>query len=463
MPPTLLHVQGLSLDVVLPQGVSTLLPNLHKLVLHDCTLTPAARTTVLDTACGRLRAVEIEALSVQAPQRQATSSAAGAPAQLPPGLQQLATAQLRQLARLPSLSSIDLRDASCPTLFLVTLGTQLTSLWVHESYRRCEPGTNTPTPVWRATLQHVGRCTRLRELNIPCATAEELALVAPGLQQLRMLTLDSNPAAEVDGDAVMEALLGLPHLTSLQWGNFAFHTFKRWHNDSVCRWERLTLSVVSPHQLARLPLHSLKQPVEWWCLLVCGNVPLRDVRAAVANVTRRCAAGFRWVPLRATEPPQLWLRDAAGRGVDVPAVLRALQPLFTLHASFVVSDVKSHVEVIKVLGEVLPRTCICLVLAQGSASREALEQVARSLPWVRRLDLREQQVAPADVVECVRAVRRLNGESAGGQGLVRLEEVVVERPPCPEDMSEATHRRAWEEALREVWEVRGGVALRVAW
>ncbi len=180
------HTQGLALDCILPAGISAMLPNLRELMVAFCTLTPAARTTTLDAACGGLHIVELEGLMVRrAPRRGARPAASSSD----PSLQQLATAQLRQLAKLPSLSSVELNDSTWPTLFLVALGTQLTRLELHASYRQCEPGTQTPTAAWRSTLQHVARCTLLEQLHVPCGTAEELGLVVPALQQLRKLVL----------------------------------------------------------------------------------------------------------------------------------------------------------------------------------------------------------------------------------------------------------------------------------
>ncbi len=262
---------------MLPPGASVLLPNLRDLILNRCALTPAARATVLDAACCRLHLVSIQGLSADAQQQPNNSS-----------LQQLATAQLRQLAKLPSLSRVDLVDASCPTLFLVALGTQLTGLHVDHSYQQCEPGTQTPVPGWRATLQHVARCTRLQVLSMPCRTVGELALAAPALQQLRTLRLTSLRAVEADGDAVVEVLLGLPHLTSLYWSNCGASSMQRWYNARACQWEQLTTTSITPQQLARLPLHSLKQPYEWTSLQVPPSTLVHEARAAAANVMQRC-------------------------------------------------------------------------------------------------------------------------------------------------------------------------------
>ncbi len=63
--------------------------------------------------------------------------------------------------------------------------------------------------------------------------------------------------------------------------------------------------------------------------------------------------------------------------------------------------------------------------------------------------------------------RRLKEEGKGGAGVQgRLEEVlvvVVTRPVCPEGMSEAQYKQAWEEVVRAVRVEGRGVALRVEW
>ncbi len=447
--------QRLSLDVLVPQGVSALLPNLQVLGLAQCSLTPAAMTTLLDAGCGRLHYLQVMDLSVQ------PRGAAGTASQPPPSLQQLATAQLRQLAKLPSLTTVTLDDDSCPTLFLVALGTQLTSLQLDESYRQCLPDTDTPTPAWRSTLQHVARCTRLQELRIPCCTAEELGLVAPALQQLRSLVCSYSSAVEADGDAVLDLLLGLPHLTRLECSNLCAHKLRRSHLERPCRWEHLTVSLASPQLLARLPLHSLKQPVQWTCLAVRDGTPLLEVRAAVANVTRRCPAGFRWEAQRNSLPRLSFPVDHdQGTEVDIPAVLRVVRPLLVALPAVEIRAVDWDVARVRGLGEALPRTCTRLMLGLGSISENALEQVARSLPWVRWLELREQEVSPGDVVEFVCLARRLK-QQEGGAGEVRLEEVVVEKPLCPGSVSEAKHKQRWERAAQRL--EGGRVVLKVVW
>ncbi len=444
--------QGLSLDVLLAPGISTLLPNLQVLSLDQCVLTPAARTTVLDAACNRLRHLEITGLALPGPPQPATAGAA--PSQPAPSLQQLATAQLRQLAKLPSLSSIRLLDSSCPTLFLVALGTHLTRLWLHESCQQCEPGTQTPTPAWRATLQHVARCTRLRELNIPCNTAGELGLVAPALQQLRTLRLTHPWPLQTDGDAVVEVLLGLPHLTSLHWHSPALHTLGRWYTDHPCSWQQLTLPAVTVQQLARLPLHSLTQPVLFGHLAVPPVTSLHEVRAAVANVTQRCPAGFRWDAPDSGARLSLTLLPG-----QEPAFLRVLQPLLASVTGLEMDGFKCDAEVLKALGEVLPHMCTRLELSFMLMPGDALEQVARSLPWVQTLRFKGQSVAPWDVVGYV----RLKEQGSEGAAAGRLKEVVVERPVRPKGVSEGVHKKAWEQAVRQVEQEGAGVVLRVVW
>ncbi len=421
--------QCLVVDVLLPPGTAALLPNLQQVEWMHCTLTPAAKTTLLDTACGRLRQVDISGLTVAAP------SPGGAP---PPQRVAVATAQLRQLAKLPSLDTVFMWDDSCPTLFLLALGTQLTRLRVDDDNRRPDFDTREPTPAWWATLEQVSRCTRLRDLSIPCGDPEELDLVAPALQGLRQLSLTC--PEHVGDDTTVELLLGLPHLTSLHWRKCT-RALARWHNDRRCGWEELTFGAVSPSVLARLPLRSLRRPVRWNRIRVDCAASAREVRAAVANVTRpdRCPAGFKWVgyPMRLTMDSRLPVAD----------VLAGLAPLLAgLGESFMVRDVRWGAGCVEALGRALPRTCTRLELSFGAASDEALEQVAASLPWLRHLRLSEMDVLPSGAVAFARRW------SEGG-GAAQLEEVVVQSPwPAP-GVSEAQSRRAWGEAVCEAGRV----------
>ncbi len=438
--------QGLSLDALLPVGVAALLPTLREARVLSCRLTPAAKTAPLDAACGKLAHVEIEGLKVAAPE---------------PQLAALATAQLRQLAKLPALTSVRLRDESstasepcqqCPTLFLLALRTQLTSLRMGILDRQCEQGTQTPTPAWRATLQQVAQCTRLRDLAIPCGTPHELALLAPALQQLRRLRLLPALSARDHGDAMVEVLLRLPHLTSLWWDS-CYQVFRRSYTNRPCRWEELVLGSVPVQHLARLPLHSLKSPVRWSDLLVGPEASVADTRAAVVNVTRRCPAGFQpvWQDWPLQQPPSVSISP----GADVSGLLKAVQPLLDLPALALLTYSPWSVGVVDVLAEVLPKTCTHLMLSQGSVDRTALERMAASLPWLQSLKMRLVVVSPADVVGFVRTVKRLRQEGRE----VQLREVVMDEAARVPGVSKARHIRAWKEAVQEVRRMGAGVAL----
>ncbi len=215
-PPPHRDAQGLALDELLPPGVNAFLPNLRIVSVHHCALLPTARATQLDAAAyGALQLVQVEALS---------------------------------------------------------LVVETSRLHLHDAYRRWERGTWTPAPAWRATLQQVAQCTRLRLLTIPCTTAEELRLVAPALQGLRDLHLNSILPVDADGDAVVDVLLGLPQLTGLRWESCGY-AFRRWHSDARrrragCRWARLAFRSVLANVLARLPLHTLAEPLRWSMLQV---------------------------------------------------------------------------------------------------------------------------------------------------------------------------------------------------
>ncbi len=398
------------------------------------------------------------AVRPERPPPQAKARAAAAALQAP-SLQALATAQLRQLAKLPSLNTVVLADPSCPTLFLVALGTQLTRLHLDQSYRECEPDTEMPTPAWRSALQHVARCTQLQDLHIPCSTEADLSILAPALQQLRTLRL-TGQAHTAGGDAMAEALLGLPHLTSLNWEDTMNLCLRRSHIQRPCRWEALRLGLASVQHLARLPLQALKQPVRWSGLSVPHGTPLHEVRAAVANVMRGCPAGFRWECDGEHLPTLGFPPNPVGAQADVLGVLRALRPLMAPLTSLHLGSVVWDVELAKVLGEALPRTCTRLVLSGPGLDRQTVEQVVRCMPWVERLEMNGADGSSSGVLGCLRRLCRLK---QGGGGGVRLEEVVVRRPERPQGLGEEEHRQAWERAARAVREEGGGVVLRVVW
>ncbi len=452
--PPALHAtaQGLALDALLPSSLGALLPNLRAATLTKCWLAPSARASLLAALQAaldgapvmRLQELTIERLSVEAPG--AHDHAA------------IATAQLRQLAKLPSLGNITLMHQSVPTLFLQDLATQLTRLSLHKAYRQVLPGTQTPAPAWQATLQQVAHCTGLRHLAIPCATTEELGLVAPALQRVRTLRLLTSESLRGDGDAVVELLLGLPHLTSLQWER-SLLTLSRWYNDpeqQPCCWEELVFGGVTPNVLARLPLHSLKRPVDWTTLSVEHPAPVQEVEAAVANVMQRCPAGFRWWSPDNLPPRLGFLR---GPDRDVGAYLQAVQPLLAPLASVLIRGIAWDAGLVKVLAQVLPRTCTHLALGAGATTRPALERGAGALPWVQRLTLAEMTVLPEDVVGCVHTVRRMKERGKA----VQLREVVVRKPIRPLGWGEVYIRRTWGAAVREVARLDAGVVLRLEW
>ncbi len=374
------------------------------------------------------------------------------------------TAQLTQLLRLPNLTSISLDVGSaCPRLFIPELGTQLTSVHLGPSYRQLLPGTQTPAPAWRAALQRVARCTWLRELGVPCSTAQELRLLAPALQRLRRLSLTNNAtdsvATEADGDAMLRLLLGLPHLTSLQWDN-SLHAFRRWYAGPqrypTWRWEQLSLGSVEPRDLLHLPLHSLKNPVQWTRLMVEADTPLWELQAAVANVTR-CPAGFSW-----TRRGDAWPTLCVAPGADAASASLALQPLLaSLGPDLEVAGVAWDGRLVRVLSQVLPRTCTRLALYAPNLQPLALTGMVTSLPWLRylRLDALDS-LWPADLVEELAAAF---GRARMAGARLQLEQVVVVRPVRPARKSVVAHRSAWGWAAESVESWRLGVALMLEW
>ncbi len=443
-----LWAQGLALGALIADGTSTLLPNLRQLRISDCQLTAAAAESLVDTACGRLQHVEVEGLTGE--DRRDVSL------------------QLMQLAGLPSLTSVSLLDRTCPTQFLNTLDNRLTALHLDKSYRQVQPRTQTPTIAWRSTLQLAARCTALRSLTIPCVTSEELGLVAPALQQLRRLHLNGT-LARADGDAVVERLLGLPHLNSLRWEDFSWHTFQRSHASSPCRWSELSFEFISPHQLACLPLHSLTSPVAWGAIVARdGRAAVAELQAAVDNATRRCPAGVAWRPQGQFWPTLLFLPQAgggaftrgAGEGDSPEALLRALQPLLAAPGldKLAVLDLAWDVEVAQALGAVVPRTCTRLALNRGSLALTACVQLARSLPWLEVLCIHEMRVRPHAICMLVGALCSLV-PLPGGRPMLNV--VHVCRPVRPEDMSEDVHRAQWELLHDDVAGMGAGVELRL--
>ncbi len=368
------------------------------------------------------------------------------------------TKQLQQLAGLPSLSSISLLDDSCPTLFINALATRLTALHLGASYRQIQYGTQAPTPAWQATLQHVARCTALQSLTIPCVTSEDLGVVAPALQRLRRLHLNG-PGVAVDGGAMVERLLGLPHLTSLRWEDVSDHAFQRSHASSPCQWRELSFRFIAPHQLACLPLHSLTSPVAWGTVIVYERTSVAEVQAAVDNVTRRCPAGGVWRPQQGKRPTLQFFIPAnsdtftrgAGEGDTPAALLHALRPLLAARGvqQLGVSGLAWDMEAVQALGEVLPRTCAGLCLERGSLLLPACVQLASSQPWLEVVWFCELHVHPHAISMYVSsAVSRADALLPGGRAALR--EVHVYTPAGREGVGEEAHRRDWEQVRNAV-------------
>ncbi len=342
-----------------------------------CELTAAAAESMSNTACDSLQHIELWGLD-------------GAPASR--------TDQLHQLAGLPSLSSVNLQDSSCPTLFLNSLTTRLTTLHLDSSCRKSQPDGRTTAPEWQATLRHVARCTALLSLTIPCSTSGELGVVAPALRQLQRLHLTGpGAAAGEDGDGMVELLVGLPHLTRLRWDNAYGHTFQRSCAGRACNWKELGFTTVSLALLARLPLRSLDSPVPWDTLVVDASVTVAEARAAAHNATRACTAGVQW-PTRALNwcraslsfrPPQgsSTFTQGAGEGDTPAALLRALQPLLAAPSllKLAVSDLTWDGEAATALGQALNRSCDVLAFENGSLTAAACVQLAKSVPWLGHL------------------------------------------------------------------------------
>ncbi len=371
------------------------------------------------------------------------------------------TIQLQQLAGLPSLSSISLLDSSSPTSFIGFIGSRLTALHLDKSYRQVEEGTQNLAPAWRATLRHAARCTALQSLGIPCVTSKELGAVAPALQQLRRLHLNGPHSVAAGGDAMVERLLGLPHLTSQRWDDASWHSFQRSHASSPCRWRELSFKFVSLHQLARLSLHSLTSPVSWEAVVVDEDITVAEAQAAVDNSLRRCPAGGAWTrqdqamwPSLQFPPPagSTTFTRGAGEGDTPAALLRALRPLLAAPGldSLAVQHLAWDAELVRVLGEVLPDTCTSLCLSGGSLALPACVQLAKSLPWLELITLSAVNVRPQSAIVYLSIVAAAFADlPEADDGDLAIEELHVHSPLCPE----GEDRGAWKAEWRRVQEV----------
>ncbi len=207
---------------------------------------------------------------------------------------------------------------------------------------------------------------------------------------------------------MVERLLGLAHLTDLLWEAAHMHTLQpQRHMLHGPPLRRLRFERVSPAVLLRMSA-SLAAPaavVAWRALEVSERTQLADVQSdaalfAAPTSGRSGAAGCAW-PWRGgggdDEGPVLSFAPRAAGGAafahgaaegDTPAaLLRALRPLLAGLEGLCVMGLAWDVELVKVLGEVLPRTCTRLELVSGKLSSAACGQLPASLPWLERLGI----------------------------------------------------------------------------
>ncbi len=399
--------QGSRVSQLLPPGVDRLLPNLRHVVFEgaDDRRDPPA-VSLVDASCVPPRLSQVEMRDV---------TVGGVDA-------------WRTLALLPSLTSLKVEYSSFPTAALDSLSSKLTALDLSCTSRDYEDGV---LPSWEEFVRPVAACTRLHSLAFPCPGAKELRIVAAALPQLQRLHLGwTAEGSEGGGDAMVEALLGLPHLTSLQWDACESVAFKRNHAGSPCRWRELRFALVTPHQLARLPLHSLTSPVAWVALFVTPETTVAEVEAAAANVQRNSRRGCTWVEDSHWDAQGLLFSRADGSmlpsdpfipapGATTAALLRAASPLLAGAAgtprTLQVYNVPWDVEEVRALGEALPRACTELSLWEGSVTPLACVELARSLPWLAHLSISSAEANPAAVAAYVGL---LKGQAQGaGQAM----------------------------------------------
>ncbi len=264
-------------DALVPPSLHLALPNLRSGTLWQCDLSPAAATSQLDRACSTLQRLALRVWGE---------------AWLP--------AQLAQLSSLRGLTSLAV-DNRTPAAFLPSLS-QLTALELGSDVRDCDFPTQRPTAQWAAALCHVAQCTRLRSLALPAATAGELRPVAMALTQLRRLCLnysfademDVDEMPDLDSDAMVELLLGLTQLTSLDWVNALPYVMRRSHADRPCSWRELTFGDVGVQQLLHLPLCSLTSPVALETLFFATGDSVADAQRVVRVLVGEGGPGVRW-------------------------------------------------------------------------------------------------------------------------------------------------------------------------
>ncbi len=372
------------MEVLLPRALGALLPNLQRLFLIES----GASTALVDASFAppRLSHVEMRDSGVDSVDAWCT------------------------LALLPSLASLKLEQTSFPTAALDSVSSKLTALDLDYTCQERRDGVLQP---WEEFVRPIAACTRLQSLAFPCAGVKELKMVTAALPQLQRLHLRwADYVSEDDGDAMVEALLGLPRLTSLRWDACEDAALKRSFVDSPCRWRELSFMRITPLQLARLPLHSLTSPVSWDVFTVSGDATVAEVEAAAANVQRNSRHGCAWAEEPDPEehglvfsPPEGSRAFVPAPGTTTAALLRAASPLLAGAAGTLrtlqVCNVPWDVEEVRALGEALPRACTRLVLRGDSMTPLACVELAHSLPWLTEVELMWVAVDPAAVAAYV--------------------------------------------------------------
>ncbi len=378
--------QWVIVDALVPPSLHLALPNLRSIAQQQCTLSSAAATAQLDSECSSIQHLTVS-MRAQA-------------AALP--------AQLAQLPSFRGLTSLTLHTTATSTAFLPSLSSQLTALELDSGFRDYSFQTQRPTADWAATLQRVAQCTRLRSLALPATTVEELRPLATALPQLRCLYLNydftdervDSLSLELDGDAMVEVLLGLTQLTSLSWEETWPYVVRRSHADRPCGWRELYLGGVGVQQLLHLPLRSLTSPVTLRTLDIVPRDGVADVQRFVSALAGEGAPGVAWqqseriVQFNSWFPtPDLFVHGAAP--ADTPAaLLRALQPLLAGAVEVRVENVEWDAEAVREL----PQSCRKLSVRDGEVPLVAMVEMARHLRRLESVLLELIYVEPLAVV-----------------------------------------------------------------
>ncbi len=380
------------MDTLLPAEFATALPRLRELKVANCSFSAVGGAALpqLSTAFRHLQHLE---LSV--------------------GVDDFKS-QLPHLARLPALASLTLRTDQLLTDFLPSLSGKLTALELGAWFRSTAwDRPLQPSPEWKATLQHVAQCTRLQSLVIPCATGPELQPPARALKQLRHLRLNYTRGGQLDGDALLEVLLGpsLTQLTSLTWDDATQHDLQRSYDGRPCSWRRLHLEVAGAQQLARLPLRSVAGPVSCATLRMDNRASAAEL-AALASPLLRAAGAASLAHVRFPDGSGANEFKHGATPADTPlALLRALRPLLQgprLHFSGLRWDAP--------LLRALPPTCRSLRLSGGEMPMMVLLEVLTRLPWLEELYLEERAVEDLSAVVALAATLRARLAAAAGGG-----------------------------------------------